>query len=330
MDNPLISVIVPVYNVEDCLENTLRSLQNQTYKAIEVLLVDDGSSDSSGMICDSWASSDERFKVIHKANGGLSSARNTGINEASGAYISFVDGDDLLSPKAIEALYGGIVRTNSSLCVGALRKLKGGTKTYVNDEPVVYEAISTQTCLERLLFCNGISASACGKLYRADIWRELRFPEGSYYEDIATIPMSIAACDCVASTNYACYGYVTRRGSITGSSTITKKKLDDARSELTKLKCFVSDSKLASSDAIDHFVSFALLRIHRYIVNTDILPKDEIRKLTVKIRKEACRWRFDNRLRTVNRARFFIFSISPKLYESVFKAYASVSKLNVA
>lgn len=326
----LISVIVPIYNVEKCIEATLQSIKTQTHANIEVVMVDDGSTDASGEICDAWANRDSRFVALHKANGGLSSARNVGIESSHGEYITFVDGDDLLDPKALGILLDAIQRTSSDVAVGSLQKLREGTSSFKNNSTIAWDAMSSKDCIEKLLFCNGISMSACGKLYRSSMWRHHRFPEGSYYEDVATIPILLAACGRICVIETALYGYVTRRGSITGTGSMTEKKYLDAKSELGKLEYHLLNLTSVSQDAIEFFSAFTWLSLFRYLSkrNRFIDPR-EYTTMRRDLRKKTARWVRERRTTRVNRMRLLLFSISPTMYEAVFRLYAGISRMNV-
>ena len=327
---PLISVIVPVYNVEKCIEATLLSIEEQTYSNIEVVLVDDGSTDSSGKICDAWASQDGRFAVVHKQNGGLSSARNAGLERARGQYISFVDGDDLLDSRALESLLAALIQTSSDVAIGSLQKLREGTRTFETDYTDAWEVIDSEECLKRLLFCNGISVSACGKLYSSTIWSDNRFPDGSYYEDIATIPISLASCKRICTTDTAVYGYVTRSGSITGTGSLSEKKYHDAQSELKRLEYFLQTKTVSLKDATNYFLTFTWLRLFRYIPRQDgFIDSDEYKRMQNNLRKKASMLIMEKRSTRMNRMRLLLFSISPALYELVFRLYSHVFRLNV-
>lgn len=327
---PLISVVVPIYNVEKCIEATLQSIKEQTHANIEVIMVDDGSTDSSGKICDTWSQYDERFVAVHKQNGGLSSARNKGIESSHGEYVSFVDGDDLLDPKALESLLSALQRTSSDVAIGSLQKLQEGTSAFKNDSSISWHTMSAKECIEKLLFCNGISMSACGKLYRSSIWQHHRFPEGSYYEDVATIPILLAACGQVCVTETALYGYVARRGSITGTGSLTEKKYLDAKSELEKLEHYLLNSTSVSQNAIEFFLVFTWLRLFRYLPQQDcFIDQREYKIMKRDLRKKAARWAREKHTTRMNRIRLLLFSISPTLYESVFRLYANTSRMNV-
>ena len=327
---PLVSVIVPVYNVEHCIESTLRSIEAQTYSNTEIILVDDGSTDLSGQICEKWAHRNAKFKVVHKSNAGLSSARNTGINLAQGEYISFVDGDDLLDPKALEYLLDALLRTSSDVAIGSLQKLCEGTDSFENNRNASWRTFSARECLEKLLFCNGISVSACGKLFRSAIWKDIKFPVGSYYEDIATIPIALASCNLICATDFALYGYVTRSGSITGSTSLSEKKYFDFCSELNRLQDALKKKRVGSNDAIGFFSTFTWLRLFRYLPRrSDYLDPENYIIIKSKLRKNSSIWATDKRTTCINRIRLLLFSISPALYEFVFCLYAKIVKLNV-
>ncbi|PTL32775.1 hypothetical protein C7120_10825 [Prevotella sp. oral taxon 376] len=131
--HPLISIIVPIYNVEQYIHFCLDSLKNQTYPNLEIFLIDDGSTDNSGKICDSYSLSDSRFHIIHQENKGVSEARNTGLRRACGEYIYFVDGDDFIIPTAIEVLYNAIIKSKASFSMGLYKTIYApGTHTHTH------------------------------------------------------------------------------------------------------------------------------------------------------------------------------------------------------
>lgn len=178
-----ISVIVPIYNSEKYLNRCLDSLVNQTYKDIEIILVDDGSTDKSLQICMEYKDKDSRIIVIHKCNGGLSSARNIAIDSAKGDYITFVDSDDFVSLHYIEILYELAVHYDADITMThfvrgcedkfEFKKVKGKVSKYTNIEFIEKRLIK------------GDSQSACCKLYKRTIFNTLRFPEGIIWEDLA-------------------------------------------------------------------------------------------------------------------------------------------------
>lgn len=127
----LISIIVPIYNVENYIDRCVESITNQSYKNLEIILVDDGSTDSSGEKCDIWATRDRRIMVIHKENGGVGNARNAGMSYANGEWIGFVDSDDFVEPEMYEALYWGCVDNGADLCMIGCALYENGRKIFL-------------------------------------------------------------------------------------------------------------------------------------------------------------------------------------------------------
>lgn len=209
---PIISVIVPVYKVEAYLDRCVQSILDQTYTDFELILVDDGSPDNCGTMCDAWAKKDSRIRVIHKENGGLSDARNAGIDIARGQYLSFVDSDDYIHPKMLEALYAGVTEHSLPVSVCGYTETEGEPLPEPSDlEAVVWNA--QEFYLERCVN----ATVAWGKLYAADCFATLRYPKGKIHEDefltykILFEHPSIAVVDCPL------YGYFRNGAGITKS-----------------------------------------------------------------------------------------------------------------
>ena len=214
--DPLISVIVPVYNIENYIKRCIDSIISQTYRNLEIFLVDDGSKDKSGQICDEYASRDVRITVIHKENGGLSDARNAAIDVAHGEWITFVDGDDFLTNTAIESMYH-VVEMFGVQIVCCLHKLVYEGKHSDFDEAYDENNISVysqEKALEKMLRQSEIIFSAWAKLYSAKLFCNIRYPKGELYEDLATTYKLFAEVKNVALIRIEGYGYVVRSGSI--------------------------------------------------------------------------------------------------------------------
>ncbi len=183
--NPLISIIVPVYKVEEYLDKCVQSLVNQTYKNLEIILVDDGSPDKCPRMCDEWKIRDSRIKVIHKKNGGLSSARNAGMEIASGEYVGFIDSDDTIDK---EMYYYLICAMEGNPMIGIvscmIRRIKNNVISNFRDDWVIKEPrIIYATEFARKIIPTEINHSVCCKLFRANILKEVRFREGRINED---------------------------------------------------------------------------------------------------------------------------------------------------
>ena len=171
--HPLITIIVPIYRVEQYLDRCVKSLVNQTYTKIEILLVDDGSPDSCPMLCEEWGKRDTRIKVLHKENGGLSDARNYGIVHAKGEYVSFVDSDDYVSTNYIKYLYGLIEKTGADISCCILKTVTSGDEKFVQVEKEHLRVLTGKEACADLY--NGNYAQmvvSCGKLYRTSIVRK--------------------------------------------------------------------------------------------------------------------------------------------------------------
>lgn len=207
MHNDLISVVIPIYNVDKYLDNCILSIVNQSYRNLEIILVDDGSTDSCPRICDEWKSKDKRIIVIHKENGGLSDARNTGIDIASGRYISFIDSDDWISPNMYERMLDAIYHTNSDIaCCGRIivRNGKEVKSLYTADEITVYDR---QTAICKCLCGTTIEEAAWDKLYKKSLFANIRYPIGEINEDIMVTPFLLEKSSKVVHVGEALYYY---------------------------------------------------------------------------------------------------------------------------
>ena len=182
---PVISVIVAIFNVENYIERCVDSICSQTYTSLEIILVDDGSTDRSGEICDRYAREDSRIRVIHKKNGGLSDARNAGLDSAKGDYIAFVDGDDYIDGEMYAKMYRCLRNTGTDLCMSAIWEVdeRGNQReAYIND----FENCSIfprEEAMHLLASITQISTCAWNKLYRRELFDGIRFPKGRNYED---------------------------------------------------------------------------------------------------------------------------------------------------
>lgn len=210
---PLISVIVPVYKVENYLRRCIESIQAQTYRNLEIILVDDGSPDNCGAICDEYASGDERIHVIHKANGGLSDARNTGINVARGEYLGFIDSDDFIANDMYELLYQRIIEENADISICDAAVTNDGEKATFTDSEAK-DIFEGEDILLAMIYRNRFTVNTWNKLYRRELFQNIRFPKGMLYEDLATTYKLMMQAKCVVYSHSKKYAYVQRNGSI--------------------------------------------------------------------------------------------------------------------
>ncbi len=235
----LISVIVPVYNAEDYLARCVDSIRRQTYDALEIILVDDGSTDGSGALCDAFARDDERVIVVHQPNGGIGRAQNTGLDHARGRFIAFVDNDDVLHPRNIELLHRALVETGADMSKGRWEKIglsglaeRGGDALPVPDDPALTIIDDPLNAYQRV-FCKilRLAGTALGRrtearyfneanwcrLYRRELWEGLRFPVGRYAQDICMAGPLYARMRRVVDVDAVLYSWVQAPSSVTHS-----------------------------------------------------------------------------------------------------------------
>lgn len=216
---PLISIIVPIYDVEHYLEKCLSSIMTQTYTNLEIILIDDGSKDRSGIICDEFASNDNRFKVFHIANAGVANARNLGVAKSNGAYISFVDSDDYVSNDYIEYLYQLLTEHNAQISACGLHNfdIAGNRLIPCTATEKIYE-YTKEEALKQLLFNQKFNNSSWGKLFVKELFDGITFPNGHLYEDLATTYKLVDASFRIVYGDSEKYFYLQRPQSILNST----------------------------------------------------------------------------------------------------------------
>lgn len=220
-----ISIIVPVYNVKDYLERCVKSILNQSEKNIEVILVDDGSTDGSALLCDNLAKLDERVISLHKENGGLSSARNYGLQFSKGEHVCFIDSDDVIAPYFVERLNELMEKNGCDIAVGEF--------VTFSDEPPMFELVEEKVevvegkqAINKLFGDSYVSATiACNKMYKKSLFNDIKYPEGLINEDEATAYKLYYIANKVVFSNLIVYGYYMRPNSIT-KSRFSEKNFD--------------------------------------------------------------------------------------------------------
>ena len=220
IDNRMVSVIIPAYNVEQYVERCVYSVTKQTYRNLEIILVDDGSTDCTGIICDKLAKEDNRISVIHKTNGGLSDARNAGIDVSRGEYISFVDSDDYIASDMLEHMMNAMCETDISMVVVGFWKQSGDAREYCG--PTTERIVSSEEALKDIYIGHEIYPASWNKLYRRALFNNNRFAVGMINEDSEIITKLLMECNRVALVSKPLYIYMIREGSITQSSFSSK------------------------------------------------------------------------------------------------------------
>lgn len=219
----MISVIVPVYKVEKYLRKCVESIQAQTYRDLEIILVDDGSPDECPALCDEFAIGDARIKVVHKANGGQASARNEGLKIANGEYIGFVDSDDYIQPNMFEVLYELMNRNNTALAICGCRTVDEDGTTIVSTGNSTTPIILERKALWIEVFGN-LNNAVWNKLFKAELLKGIMFPEGIIHgEDLLFNLEYLKRCRNAVMVTDSLYSYLKREGSVTKQAFSPKK-----------------------------------------------------------------------------------------------------------
>lgn len=213
----MISIIVPVYKVEKHLYKCVESIQAQTYSDFEIILIDDGSPDKCPQICDDLAKTDKRIKVVHKENGGLSSARNVGLDKATGEYITFVDSDDTINSMMIERLFDAISTNNADISMCGCRTVTDNGKLLAIDSFEEGHIFKSEELISRIIF--PLKTASWNKLFKRSVIKDCRFPEGKIHgEDLVFLMDIINESTKLVTVEYNGYNYFKRGNSITTSS----------------------------------------------------------------------------------------------------------------
>ncbi len=315
-NKPLVSLIIPVYNVEAYLRECLDSVINQSYSNLEIIIVNDGSTDGSLSICEEYAAKDERIRVITQKNGGLSRARNTGLDSAKGLYIGFIDSDDKIHRKFVEAFIDVIEKTGCSIavcdyCVEEC-KLNCIDDSYI--EMVQSEAISG------LLDDRGYKCFAWNKIYLRELFVDMEFPEGKIFEDIKLMYDIFNKVSSIAYIKQSMYFYRTRKGSI------TKRSFSKETYHLLESIDYVI-ANAESVPNIDYtrlmmgYLSYYIGFVRRgKIANADVSA--ESRKLNEYIRENRSSVISSKTIRTIKKAELLIFAYTPHIYSGLLKVVA--------
>ena len=312
---PLISVIIPVYKVEAYLTACVESVLAQTYQNFEIILVDDGSPDNCPQMCDEFAARDSRIRVIHKPNGGLSSARNAGIDGAKGEYLAFLDSDDLWTPLFLERLYQAIGETGADLAVCLFRRFRGEPPRELPE--AVQTVLLAQTEAFECLFGvrNENMVVAPNKLYSADTFREIRYPVGKLHEDEAVIHEILGLTQTVAWVDEAHYLYRESSNSIT-TAKFSLKRLDETYAKEQRIAYFESRGMTALADRTRIVYLNNLMRLYRTVqaeVEDRVAAREACRKLHARFCELAAP-KLVGKQGTTFRLRCFLFRYLPGIF----------------
>ena len=269
---PAISVIIPVYRVERYLDACVSSVLAQTFGDFEIILVDDGSPDGCPALCDAWARKDPRIRVIHRENGGLSAARNTGIEAAKGQFLTFVDSDDLLEPDTLRRAWEAQRQYSADLVVYNLVYVDENNRPLASPDFTVFrDEVLDEAEVWRRYFAleeqKIYYVVAWNKLYRAELFRELRYAEGKRYEDQFLMPQLLAQCGRIACLAYPGYRYVQRGGSIMAQGS-SRNYLDRSEFLLEWCDYFAGKGDLLRAEGLLHDAIQNLSEKERFDLST--------------------------------------------------------------
>lgn len=320
---PLISVIVPVYKTEQYLDKCLTSIVNQTYENIEIILVDDGSPDSCPQICDDWKKKDNRIIVIHKVNGGLSSARNVGILKSKGEYVCFVDSDDYIAMDFVEYLFDMVEKNKT--CISVAPYVVVTEKKKISSDMGYNDAIlSNKEVIERMILDKGITVSACSKLFKKELFDGIEFPIGVLFEDTITTYKLMLKCDRISYGSYGGYFYYKRKGSIVNSRYSKEqlafiKNTDDMGEKLVQifpeLNCSIESKKIDAR--------FSILRrivLEEHLDCEDIAIKYSIINYIKERKKFILSGPFNKKIKSAT----LLLLMGEPVFRQVWKVYSTV------
>lgn len=318
-----VSVIIPVYNVERFLVQCLDSAFGQTYKNIEIILVDDGSTDESGKICDAYCEGKSNFKIIHKLNGGLSDARNCGIDNSTGDYLFFLDSDDLIEKDTIKVLMEMCEREKADIGILDYNIFFDRIPGRENENTINYIKMDSKEAIELMLKPGNYDHCACAKLYRRELWNDVKFPKGMLYEDLCINYDIFHSAKIIMYIPVKKYYYRMRSDSIM-NSTIKPKDI-----ELLDISDSVATRILKWHPDFDEIVlnkqSTTYANLLYRIMLSDDYPQyeDSICRIKRLCRNNLLRCLRSKEMRTNDKIKVLLICINKKLYLRVYKYITS-------
>lgn len=312
-----ISVIIPIYRVEQFINECIDSVIKQSYSNIEIILVDDGSPDRCGLICDEYLQMDSRIKVIHKENGGLSDARNKGIDVATGSYIVFIDSDDYIDSDMISFLYNGIIRENADIfCCN--RYFTYDNKKEIYGKQNIYNSMNSEEAIYSICHTGYQGHCAYAKIYKIELFNNIRYPKGKINEDVYTTYKLFDRAQKIVYDSTPKYYYRQRNNSITKSKKVNYDIIDASK----ELMEFVENKYPEIKKAAECMYIFSIAGVYDTILkchSNDIDKKKSIIK-EIKIRRRSCK----EELKKEGKKRYMqvmLLSHVPIVYDIVFFIY---------
>lgn len=319
-----ISIIIPIYNVEKYLPACVESILQQTYKNLEVILVDDGSPDRCPVICDELAQKDDRIRVIHQKNKGLSGARNTGIDNAQGDYLIFVDSDDTVEQTLVEELYTYAEKWNCAIVAcGRNYIFEDGQIVckIAHDESKVY---GFEEAMQEMNSFRLFDMSAWAKIYRKELFEDIRFPEGKLSEDYYIMYKLFDKAQTIGYVAKPLYNYLQRQSSISRNKKINHDFADAAKKQMEFL-----DEKYPQMSVLGHtaYASANLTVYDFYLKNGVKCPKDKLLEFKKAVRDNLVYIRKNKNISKAKRIQFGLFDKCAVIYKGVFVLYRKIRRV---
>lgn len=317
-----VAIIVPVYNAEEFLKYSVESMLNQTYSNLEIVLVNDGSTDKSGLLCDEYAQKDSCVKVVHVDNGGQSRARNIGVKNTTADWVMFLDSDDYYEKITVEYLVALRDKFNADMAATTVVEVRSYEVKDALDRVDLEGAtvLDRETALEEMFYGNIVGTHPGGKLYKKELLEKYPFPEGLYYEDLAIAYEHINSCEKIAVGKHNLYKYYRRTGSIVNSK-FNPKILDFFKAMDLNFDYIKRDFPNNSSMRTAANSRYVLNGLH--VVNA--MLKSNMTTELKKQRKDFSKYWKDviknPRVIKKNKVKYGLFIVSPKLYNLVRTKY---------
>lgn len=329
MATPMISIVVPFFNVDTYVKPCLDSLSSQTFSDFEIVCVDDGSTDQTAVELYKASETDSRIKIVRKQNGGLSDARNYGVSKSAGDYVSFVDGDDIVSPYYLESLVNAMNKYDCKLAIGGFIPVnlsRIDKMAALWEKPVRLTFLDKERAVERILYGNPM-LSACAHLAPKDLYLRHPFPKGLLYEDSLVFGHHVMPFESLAVVEEPIYGYVRREGSIVNTDMISFHQANEQIQAIEYLNQIIKKELPQLSKARRYHNTLELSRIYRKM--PDASGDDRLNTLKYGIRRTIKRRLpailLDGNVDVKQKARFALLSAFPGLYNRVFDFYINQS-----
>lgn len=311
----LISIIIPVYNVENYLEKCLNSVISQTYKSLEIITVNDGSTDKSLAILQKYKKMDNRIIIVEKKNGGLSDARNVGIETSTGEYLFFLDSDDYLDITAIEKMYNQMKKENDIVICNRYYVYEDKTLKlrFKNNNNTIQ--MNKEEALNNLLLMKNYDMSATMKLFKSNLFKDIKFPVGKTSEDYYIMYQLFDKANKISYLPEPLYYYFQRNGSISKNKTISFDYIEAAKNQMEYITSKYSKLKKNATYAY----SMAYLTIYNKALRSNAqLSKEQINMFKKELKKNFRSIIFNNEVSPIRKMQYILFLLSKKIYDLIF------------